>query len=55
MHIEGKVEGKRRKGRPLTTWACSMMKVVGGSFSDSVHQAVDREGWCALVMAIAAH
>ena len=31
------------------------MKLVGGSLADAVHQAVDREGWRAMVMATAAH
>ena len=30
--IEGKVEGKRRKGRPLTLWASDIVKFVGGSW-----------------------
>ena len=45
--IEGKVEGKRRRGMPLTSPTSDLAKLVGGSFADSVHQAVDREGWCA--------
>ena len=53
--IEGKVEGKRRRGRPLTSWASDIVKLVGGCLADAVHQAVDREGWRALVMATAAH
>ena len=53
--IEGTVEGKRRKGRPLTSWASVIVKLVGGSLANPVHQAVDREGWRGLVMATAAH
>ena len=53
--IEGKVEGKRRIGRPLTSWASDVVRLVGGSLAEAVHQAVDREGWCALLMAKAAH
>ena len=53
--IEGKVEGKRRKGSPLTLWASDIGKLVGGSLADAVHQVVDREGWRALVMVPAAH
>ena len=53
--IEGKVEGTRRRGRPLTSWASDIVKVVGGSLTDAVHQAVNREGWHALVMVTAVH
>ena len=53
--IEGKVKSKRRKGRPLTSWASDIVKLVGGSLIDAVHQAVNREGWRALVMATATH
>ena len=53
--IEGKVEGKRRRGRPLISWASDIVKLVGGSLANAVHQAVDREGRRALVMATAAH
>ena len=28
--IEGKVEGKGRKGKPLTSWASDIMNLVGG-------------------------
>ena len=51
----GKVEGKRRRGMSLTSWASDIVKLVGGSLADAVHKAVDREGWSALVMATAAH
>ena len=53
--IEGKVEGKRRRGRPLTSWASEIVKLVGGSLVDVVHQALDRKGWRSLVMATATH
>ena len=53
--IEGKVEEKRRRGKPLTQWASEIVKLFGGSLASAVHQAVDREGWRALVMATAAH
>ena len=39
--IEGIVEGKRRRGRPLTSWANYIVKLVEGSLADAVHQAVD--------------
>ena len=53
--IEGKAEGKRRRGRPLTSWASDIVKLVGGSLADAVHKAADREVWRALVIATAAH
>ena len=53
--IEGKVKGKRRRARPLKSWASDIVKLVGGGLADAVHQAVDREGWRALVMATAVH
>ena len=39
--IEGKVEGKRRRGRPLTSWASDVVILVGGSLAEAVHQAVN--------------
>ena len=53
--MEGKVEGKRRRGRQLTSWASDIVKVVGGRSADAVHQAVNQEGWHALVMVTAVH
>ena len=53
--IEGKVEGMRRRGRPLTSWASDIVKLVGGRLADAVYQDVDREGWRPLVIATAAH
>ena len=53
--IEGKVEEKRRRGRPLTSWESDIVKLFGGSFASAVHQAADREGRRALVMATAVH
>ena len=53
--IEGKVEGKGRRGRPLTSWASDFVRWIEGSLVEAAHQAVDREGWRALVMATAAH
>ena len=35
--IEGKIEGRKRKGRPLTSWASDIVKLVGGSLADAVH------------------
>ena len=55
MHYRGKAQGKRRKGRPLASWASDIVKLVGGSLTDAVHQAGDREGWLALAMTTAAH
>ena len=42
--IKGKVEKKRRRARPLTSWASGIVKLVGGSLVNAVHQAADREG-----------
>ena len=41
--MEGKVEGKRRRGRSLTSWANAIVKLVGESSADAVHRAVDQE------------
>ena len=41
--IEGKVVGKRRTGRPLTSWASDIVKLVGGNLTDAVHQLLTRE------------
>lgn len=53
--IEENVEGKRRRGRPLTSWASDIVKLVGGSMPEADHQAADREGWHALVIATSVH
>ena len=42
--IDGKIEGKIRRGRPLTSWASGIAKQVGASLVDAVHHAVDRKG-----------
>ena len=41
--IEGNVEEKRRRGRPLTSRASDIVKLVGGNLADAALQAVDRE------------
>ena len=55
MRYWGMVEGKRRRERPLASWASDIVKLVGGSLANAVYQGVDKEGWHALVMATAAH
>ena len=40
--IEGKVEERKIRGRPLTSSASEIMKFVGGSLADTFHKAVAR-------------
>ena len=41
--IEGKVEGKRRRGRPLISWASDIVNLFEGSWADAVQQAGSQE------------
>ena len=51
--IQGTVEGRRGRGRPITSWRDSI-NAVTGSLAVSTRRAADRDGWPALIMATAA-
>ena len=52
--IEGKMEGKRGRGRPQTSWLTDIKQWTGGSIAESLRQAENRTGWNALVKTTAA-
>ena len=51
--IQGAVEGRRGRGRPITSWRDSI-KAVTGSLAVATRRAADRDGWRALIKATAA-
>ena len=51
--IQGTVEGRRGRGRPITSWRDSI-KAVTGSLAVATRRAADRDGWRALIKATAA-
>ena len=52
--VEGKMEGKRGRGRPQTSWLTDIKQWTGGSIAASIRQAESRTGWSALVKTTAA-
>ena len=46
--IEGKMEGKRGRGRPQTSWLTDINQWTR-SIAESIRQAENRTGWNALV------
>ena len=46
--IQGAVDGRRGRGRPITAWTDSI-KYETGSLAAATHAARDRDGWRALV------
>ena len=52
--IEGKMEGKRGRGRPQTSWLTDIKQWTGGSITESIRQAGNRTSWNALVKTTAA-
>ena len=52
--VEGKMEGKRGRGRPQTSWLTDIKQWTGGSIAASIRQAENRTGWSALVKTTAA-
>ena len=43
--IEGKIEGKRPRGRPRTTWMSNISKWTGKTKYNCTRMAVDRDLW----------
>ena len=42
--IEGKMEGKRGRGRPHISWLTDIKQWTGGSIAESMRQAENRTG-----------
>ena len=42
--IEGMVEAKIKRRKPLRLWASDFVKLVGGGLADAVHRAADSSG-----------
>ena len=47
---QGKIEGKRGRGRPKICYMDNMKQWTGMSMSDAIHACYDREGWRKIVM-----
>lgn len=43
--IEGKVNGRRPRGRSPSRWVDQMKNLIGESLKDAIHHAQDREAW----------
>ncbi len=52
--IQGSVEGKRRRGRPATSWTTDPKKWTGQGMAAAARSAADRDRWRELVMTTAA-
>ena len=47
---QGKIEGKRGRGRPKISYMDNMKQWIGMSMSDAIRACYDREGWRNIVM-----
>ena len=47
--MQGKLEAKRRSGRPPTTYLDNIKKKVGMSLQEMSHACMNREGWRKIV------
>ena len=54
-HRPGKVHGKRKRGRPPTSWLKDIKSSTGMTLQDAVRPAEDRERWQRIVKTIASH
>ena len=46
--IEGKINGKRGRGRPITSWVNNIVKWTGLDYPNVVRTAQDRPRWKAV-------
>ena len=53
--ITGKVNGRRRRGRPPTSWLKDITEITGLSLAEAVRAAEDRREWRRIVWATASH
>jgi exonuclease III len=49
--VEGKVEGRRSRGRSPSRWVDQLRNLVGGSLPEAAHLARDRSAWRSIVTA----
>ena len=52
--MQGKMEGKRRRGRPATTWLQDLKEWTKLDISGASQLATDRERWCEIIKVTAA-
>jgi hypothetical protein len=52
--IEGSMNSGRRRGRPTISWIQDIKEWTGQGLAAADHQAANRQGWRALVLATAA-
>ena len=52
--IQGKVEGKRRRGRPTTPWFQTIKDATGVSLAAAAELALNRQGWRDIIAALGA-
>ena len=46
--LEGKINGKRERGRPRASWVNNIIKWAGLSYPDVIRTAQDRHRWKAM-------
>ena len=47
--IQGRVEGKRRRGRPAASWFDDIKSITGLSITEATRVAADRTQWNSLI------
>ena len=47
--IEGKIEGKRGRGRPRIIWMKNIKEWLGHTYNRCVRSAEDRNGWRSMI------
>ena len=52
--MQGKMEGKQRRGRPATTWFQDLKEWTTKDIAGASQLATDREGWRKLIKVTAA-
>ena len=47
--LEGKIEGKRGRGRPRVTWMKNIKEWLGHTYNGCVRRAEDRNSWRSMI------